>query len=369
MNSPLFLLGAGFNKDAKEEAGPICEYGTSIECDYPLLNDLWHICYPEEKQNENILIENKIAEDLNKGKKEPLKLLCDEILKCDQYLIPRLYPKKTPERLLRGQNPNNRAKIDELFLRKFLNRKNSETCYSKFFKKFQKSSFLTFNYDAIPECFLLNMDIWYPEDGFGVPVKVEIDNFSDCENSNKQNKSSIFVIHLHGSLYVYISEFFIKKNKGEGIDELKIRPVPEYRFDPDVNANLFTPYKACLPDVCDYNNIENLENRIIAPVPNKAEGLKGEYIKSMYSKANELLSKTNLLIIIGYNFNKGDESSFEVLLRKFSTQTNPKILLISPDYQNIKNRLNRDYPSIEWINISPMTFKEWVEKEYIGVSL
>ena len=50
MTEPLFLLGAGFNADAKSEVGPV--FGESIyigwhevECGYPLLADLWRICF------------------------------------------------------------------------------------------------------------------------------------------------------------------------------------------------------------------------------------------------------------------------------------------------------------------------------------
>ena len=45
MTYPLFLLGAGFNKDAKKEAGKIighCFYkgDYEIECGYPLIDEL-----------------------------------------------------------------------------------------------------------------------------------------------------------------------------------------------------------------------------------------------------------------------------------------------------------------------------------------
>lgn len=51
--SILFLLGAGFNKDAKFEIGPIFKpnmYGTEceVEVDYPLVSDLIQKCFKIE---------------------------------------------------------------------------------------------------------------------------------------------------------------------------------------------------------------------------------------------------------------------------------------------------------------------------------
>ncbi len=40
MSNPLFLLGAGFNKDAKNEAGEIA----GVNCNYPLVDELYNIC-------------------------------------------------------------------------------------------------------------------------------------------------------------------------------------------------------------------------------------------------------------------------------------------------------------------------------------
>ena len=39
MSNPLFLLGAGFNKDAKSEAGEI----DGVDCGYPLVYELYKL--------------------------------------------------------------------------------------------------------------------------------------------------------------------------------------------------------------------------------------------------------------------------------------------------------------------------------------
>lgn len=53
MKNPLFLLGAGFNKDAKREAGIILGQSIyigehEIECEYPLVNELVRICFDKD---------------------------------------------------------------------------------------------------------------------------------------------------------------------------------------------------------------------------------------------------------------------------------------------------------------------------------
>ena len=129
MIMPLFLLGAGFNKDAKGEAGPIDGYGK--DSDYPLLNDLWNICFPNEKINPNISIEQKFAKAIENGNTKPLDLLCEEILKCDNYLVPELFSidlKRDVYKIKRFD--------DQSISNYLLKNKRSETKYSNFFKTF-----------------------------------------------------------------------------------------------------------------------------------------------------------------------------------------------------------------------------------------
>jgi len=68
MTKPLFLLGAGFNRDAKKEAGTIrTSLGDIVECDYPLLEDLKEKCFSKESYSENISVEQNFANALKQG--------------------------------------------------------------------------------------------------------------------------------------------------------------------------------------------------------------------------------------------------------------------------------------------------------------
>jgi hypothetical protein len=122
MKHPLFILGAGFNKDAKQEAGLVKGHSIykgeyKIECGYPLLNDLFRICFEKESPDEVISIEEHFLTALKEENYKPLRCLYDALMEADYYLIPKLLPD--------GDNPNN--------------------CYARFFDHYNKSSFLTFN--------------------------------------------------------------------------------------------------------------------------------------------------------------------------------------------------------------------------------
>ena len=116
MDNPLFLLGAGFNKDAKKEANI-----RDNNIGYPLATGLEKICFPAEN-NSSDSVEIMFQNSINKNDYEPIKKLCDSIMELDNNIISKLLP-----------NQNN------------LN------CYLNFINKFKESSFLTFNYDSLVE--------------------------------------------------------------------------------------------------------------------------------------------------------------------------------------------------------------------------
>jgi hypothetical protein len=331
MKNPLFLLGAGFNKDAKQVAG---EY--KIEYKYPLLDDLVKICFKKESLDNGKSIEECFATALQEKNYEPVRLLCDYIMRADDYLLPKLLPY--------GDNPEN--------------------CYTRFFKRYKESSFLTFNYDSLSELFLLHMGHWYPHDGYGVPVEVDISpgvnvNLHDC-------RSKCLVLHLHGSLYIYINELYLTtmiNTNTKRIKELSFRDKPEYIFNPEDIVRLFHPYITSFR----ITGPEPIESRVIAPVPNKAEGLRGKFISDVYSRAYQLISDTDTLFIIGYDFNPNDKISYHRLLEKHATSEKAQAILIKPEAGNIEKRLKTDYPQINWQSI-PRTFKSWVDAGFSETS-
>jgi hypothetical protein len=92
MANTLFLLGAGFNKDAKNEAGKIIGHSIykgdyEIECGYPLIDELYRICFHDTKRNPTISIEDLFADAIKKREFKPLQRLYNTIMEADYYII------------------------------------------------------------------------------------------------------------------------------------------------------------------------------------------------------------------------------------------------------------------------------------------
>jgi len=329
MSSTLFLLGAGFNKDAKKEAGKI----EVVDCGYPLVHELYKICFPEKGISSSVSIEELFDTEIKRNNYEPLRKLYDTIMKADYHLANKL----------------------------LLNKECSKNCYNKFFNDFQQSSFLTFNYDSVPEAFLLRLEQWFPQDGYGVPVETEIafNTPKEC----KEKASTSLVLHLHGSFCIYTHDVELTPGYNGNIDIIGIKENPEFIFDPDSIADLFHPHTRVFPKIGSYVTIEM---RVIAPVPDKAEQLKSNFIEKVYSKSYDLLNDANVLVVIGYNFSTHDKSSYNPLLEHISKKGNGKILIVSPSASEINKRLKSEYSSIEWLSVNA-TFKEWVDTGYNGI--
>jgi hypothetical protein len=330
MGNPLFLLGAGFNKDAGREAGLVnlhSMYGHyQKKFEYPLASDLLEICFGKEAMRKGMSVEESFAEALEEKNYGPLNSLCDTLMECDYRLIPLLLPD--------GVNQNN--------------------CYVKFFNRYKGSSFLTFNYDSLPEVFLHRMGQWYPHDGYGVPVKVETQ--LRTKNNDLAHKSSSLVLHLHGSLCIFTSDFDLIPTNDPRFKEIKLRKNPDYFFDPESISLLFPAYRTPFT----MTGYVPIELRVIAPIPNKVEGLKQKFISDGYSRAIQLISETDKLIAIGYDFSPLDKASYVRLLLKLSNQDRPQVLLVGPNASLIEKRLIKDYPQIKWLSVSK-NFKSWVE--------
>jgi hypothetical protein len=146
---PIFLLGAGFNADAKGQAGPI--YGESmyigrheIQCSYPLVGELASVCFGLSAPPSDRSIEELFQESIDARNLEPVKRLLDTLSKADYHIAEQL---SCP---------------------------GASNCYSAFFDRFARSHFLTFNYDSLADLFLLRRERWFPHDGYGVPVDVRV---------------------------------------------------------------------------------------------------------------------------------------------------------------------------------------------------
>ena len=143
---PVFILGAGFNIEARGLAGHIRgqsiyigEY--EIQCGYPLVTDLPSICFPETEVAADV-VESRVAESIADGEWGPVERLCSALQKADYYIAPALLSDSAPENV-----------------------------YGTFFQRFSDSPFINFNYDSFVEFALLRMGSWSPLGGFGVDVE------------------------------------------------------------------------------------------------------------------------------------------------------------------------------------------------------
>ncbi len=332
MTQPLFLFGAGFNADAYREAGPI--YGTSlyvgrhrIEAGYPFGAETARLCFGLPTVPSGKSAEDLFAEALQRNNPAPLEKLADRLSHADYHLAHGLASATT------------------------------SNCYRKFFEKFADADFLTFNYDSLPETFLFRMEKWYPHDGYGVQVAVRL-AFGQANFSSQ--KSSSNVVHLHGSLSICTSESEIEGNPSDGIAWLRERERPLYTFDPDsISGNFQGRYELPVRS-------RPVQDRVIAPIPNKAEELTRPFVEESYERARALVSAAENLVVIGYSFNQYDEASYEPILKAL-TETQGKLVLVSPEAPRLKARLGREHPSLE---IEPIekSFAGWVAASFPGVA-
>ena len=54
----------------------------------------------------------------------------------------------------------------------------------------------------------------------------------------------------------------------------------------------------------------SIEERVIAPVPDKSEGLKEPFIRQSYASPIELIRQIGTVTAIGYSFNQNDHASY-----------------------------------------------------------
>lgn len=316
----VFLLGAGFNIDAAFEAGHPMALSSNRLAQYPLVKDLLDRCFGKDPLPPNKSIEDLFQDSIDRGDQNPLEILYDELWEADYYITPHLK---------RGGSHDNNV-------------------YLQFLRDFPTAPLLTFNYDSLPEILLLAERSWCPIDGYGVRVQVQQKTIR--RGSPPVGESRRPVLHLHGSLCVYPATFSI----GNGM--LQFDGEPKFRFDPDKLGKCFYPFERILPSVPYIFP----PDRVIAPTPQKAEGLKDVFIKEMYKRAAEFLSTACQIIVIGYSFNQNDRASYAPLLAAVASKP---VLLIAPDADFLIERLLHDHRNISW-EAQNMSFKEWVKSGY-----
>lgn len=319
-----FLLGAGFNVDTGLEVG-------SLEtARYPLVLDLAKVCFGLDALPVEKSIEELFQDAIDAKNAAPLDKLYDLIMEADYYLTPRLSPG--------GKRENN--------------------AYLRMLQDFTSAPILTFNYDSLVEILLLRLGHWRPDDGYGVPVQAKL--ISPPENSQTLPRNSLRpVLHLHGSLCVYPASFWIEKQPERKFGMLRPKVEPDFIFNPYSTGLCFVPFEQVPPGP----SFRFPPERVIAPVPNKAAGLHGEFISRIHKKAVEIVQSIQTIVSIGYSFNPNDRTSYLPLLKAVR---GARILLVVPEAQKLVPRLISEYPGVEWRAI-PMTFREWVAGNYEGL--
>jgi hypothetical protein len=322
----LFLLGAGFNIDATHEAGRV--YGDSIyaghyriNCGYPLVSDVLELCFELEEPPTGKSVEDLFYEALSTGNYEPLKRLADRLQEADYRLAQKLASRET------------------------------SNSYHNFFERFSDAHFLTFNYDSLPEIFLARSGRWYPEDGYGIPVATERLRGKSLAAGAR---STSLVLHLHGTLCVYTAEFEIRGDPFELVAELVHRERPLYAFDADSLTSCFPGYQRMMLNTGHVGIAE----RVIAPVPDKSEGLKQDFIRETYAKALSLVRETGKLVVIGYSFNAHDRASYAPLLEALSISRQRTLTIVSPQANELRTKVAGEYPDLTVESVQK-TFRMW----------
>ncbi len=96
--------------------------------------------------------------------------------------------------------------------------------------------------------------------------------------------------------------------------------------------------------------------RVIAPVPDKAEGLNEPFIKETYLHADRILTDAKDVTAIGYSFNPNDVSSYGPLLCRLHGKI---VKLVAPDADALALRLRESHSEIDWRSL-PYKFQDWV---------
>jgi hypothetical protein len=108
------------------------------------------------------------------------------------------------------------------------------------------------------------------------------------------------------------------------------------------------------------------KDRVIAPVPNKAEGLQQPFIQKTYENARSLARETGCVVAIGYSFNPHDKASYDPVLKVLLNSKEKTLIIVAPNVGEVAARLEDEYPRLR---IEPIrkTMKQWA-KDYFRLS-
>ena len=200
---------------------------------------------------------------------------------------------------------------------------------------------------------------WSPHDGYGVDVAVELGLTPELY---ELTDSKCLVLHLHGSYMVYSYDYSFGPPDKNGVRWMEPFESSKFAFDPHSLGNLFYPFQRVMAGLA-YRYY--LPDRLVAPIPNKASGLRGEFVRRVNQRAEELLAEQRQVVAIGYAFSETDKASYSHMLESLATRQST-VLMVSPDASEIVLRLQTTYGNIHWSAVDS-GFAEWVENGYAGL--
>jgi hypothetical protein len=315
----LFLLGAGFNVDAGR-----CRTPEGTDCHYPLVADTAKL-FDSSQFTLRGSVEDLFLEAERRGDNGPMDGLAARLTDADYFLAYKQLA--VPEHA---------------------------SCYSQFFDRFAGATFLTFTYDSLPEILLFGRERWFPDDGYGVEVETKLQSLAPETFVRKPSSSP--VLHLHGSFCLGAANFEIRPDAGDSVPQLVHRPEPRFGFDPESLACAFFPYARVLWDT----GFSPLRERVIAPVPDKAEPLTAEFIQKIYQKACAIVRESGALVAIGYSFNPHDRASYGLILEALTASRERRLLIVSPQANVLVERIGHEWPHLR-VGAVAKTLKGWAD--------
>ena len=316
MATPIFVVGAGFNIDASRYVSSLRE-----KVSYPTVGDLATACFALANLPDTVSIEQLFQKSIDDRNRVPIERLCELLLKGDYYLSEAF------------DNP-----AQDLAL------------YQHLLTAFPDSNFVSFNYDGLLDIMLLHRNEWRPDDGFGVPVGVEHHPNLDAHGIPRQ--SHRVVAHLHGSLYVYTQDYTFSAPDRGGTRWMERLADPLFLFDPNASGHRFSPFLRAHSSFV----YEDVYERIIAPIPDKATALSAQFVQRSFARALQLVDAANSAVAVGYRFAPLDIDSYSPIVNRLVAQDKP-LAVVAPDANATVARLTSTF-AIRATPV-PCTFAQW----------
>ena len=135
--------------------------------------------------------------------------------------------------------------------------------------------------------------------------------------------------------------------------------MPRYSFDPNSISHCFPLYRTTM----SRTGYVPIEERVIAPIPDKAQELNQPFIKQTYSKACSLVRESGTLVAVGYSFNSHDSASYRPILQALSESVDRSLVVVSPHASKLASEIRGAYHSLQVTPIDK-TFKAWAGNSF-----